>query len=169
MPGGSERGQMRLLILTVGLAGCLAAPAGALMPPPPSVPVVVIAGNPEVQASGEALLTVLREHGWFAVSPISIARDAFSDCLARKDAQAACVRKTAGWKKDGQAAVVILAEGAPVQNWTCVGVGEAPAAADRQTVSIDLREAMFGDQKTRFELRNKAAACVMAAASESGW
>ena len=160
---------MRLLLLTVGLAGFLAAPASSLMPPPPFVPVIVIASDPEAQASGEALLTVLREHGWFADSAVSIARDAFSDCLASTDAQSACVRKAAGWKKDGQAAVVILAEGTPVQNWTCVGVGEAPATADRQTVRIDLREAMFGDQKTRFELRNKAAACVMAAASESGW
>lgn len=160
---------MRLLTLTLGLAGFLAAPAGALMPPPPSVPVVVIASDPEAQASGEALLTVLREHGWFADSNVSIGRDAFSDCLARKDAKAACVRKSAGWKKDGQAAVVILADGTPVQKWTCVGVAEAPATPDRQTVSIDLREAMFGDQKTRFELRNKAAACIMAAASESGW
>jgi len=157
------------LVTSASAAAVAAAPASALMPTPPSVPVVVIASDPEAQASGEALLTVLREHGWFADSAVSITRDAFSDCLARKDAQAACVREAAGWKKERQAAVVILAEGTPVQNWTCVGVGEEPATADRQMVRIDMREAMFGDQKTRFELRNKAAACVLAAASESGW
>jgi len=143
--------------------------AAALLPPPPAVPVTVIAHESEDQAAGEAFLTLLREHGWFANAASSIEREAFRNCMTGKGKQAACIRKAGGWKKNGRAAVVVLASGTPVQNWTCIGVAAAASAPDRQTVSIDLREAMFGTPKQRLELRNQASACIMAAASESGW
>jgi hypothetical protein len=145
------------------------APAAALMPPPVSVPVIVIANDPEAQAVGEAFVTLLREHGWFGTAPSRIGRAPFVRCLARKDEQAACVRKSEDWKKDGQAAVIILAHGIPVQTWTCVGVAAAAAQPERQSITIDLRKAIFGPAEERLELRNKAAGCIMAAGSESGW
>jgi hypothetical protein len=141
----------------------------AMMPPPVSMPVIVIAQDAEAQAGGEAFLTLLREHGWFANSAIGIEREALQSCVRQKTDQAACVRSAEGWKRPGRASVIVLASGTPVQNWTCIGIAAAAAAPDRQTIVVDLRDAMFGTPKQRLELRNRAAACIMGAGSESGW
>ena len=158
---------------SLGLVGTLSlfisvAPAAA-MPPPVPVAVTVIADDPEVQAAGESFLTLLREHGWIGHAAAKIERETLQDCVRRPTDQAACVREAHEWKKEGRPGVVILAVGNPVQHWTCIGVAKAAATPASQTVSIDLREAMFGSPKQRLDLRNKAAACIMAAGSESGW
>lgn len=156
----------------VWIAGSIAlcaplASAAALMPPAIPMPVVVVADDPEAQAGGEALVTVLRELGWFADAP-AIDRAALQDCLQSKDNRETCIRKLDGWKS-GDAAVVVLAEGTPLQSWSCIGVASTAKSPGKQAVSIDLREALFGDPAKRFEIRNKASSCIMAAGSESGW
>ena len=157
----------RMAWLAGMVALCAPLASVAAMPPPVVVPVVVIADDPETQAAGEALVTVLRELGWFARGP-TIDRAAFEECLRSKANREACIRKSRGWKQN-KAAVVVLAEGTPVQTWTCIGTAAAPRSQERQRASFELREALFGDSSKRFEIRNKASSCIMAAGSESGW
>ena len=127
------------------------APAAA-MPPPVPVPVTVIAEDPEAQAVGEAFLTLLRERGWLGDAAAKVAREPLQGCVRRPTNQAACVREVQEWKKDGQPGVVIVADGNPVQHWTCIGVAKVAATPSAQAVRIDLRKAMFGLAKQRLHI-----------------
>jgi hypothetical protein len=64
----------------------------------------------------------------------------------------------------GPPTVVILLRPGPgfYIGWTCIGVGERPTAADRQTVYLDWQPNMI-EASAR-----EAAGCILAAAAESG-
>jgi hypothetical protein len=162
--------KISLSVRFAGLAALsvAAGPAQGLIPPPPPIAVAVVGDSPETQAQGEALATILGGLGWFSIDAAAIDRASLRACTDQPAPLEACFRKTNAWKANN-ASVLILASGSPVQKWTCVGVGAAAKAADRQTPVVDLKEAIFGTPERRFRERNKAAACIIAAASEGGW
>jgi hypothetical protein len=150
-----------------GLAFLVAAPAVAT-PPPVRIAVVVVSADPEAKALGEAYVAYLSEKGLFSRATLAAPTHELWGCVREKKEQAGCARRAADWKSGG-AAVVLFVSGQRHQAWECVGVGGKPARPADQTVSIDVRSGLFGREADRIRLRRLAAACVIAAGSESGW
>lgn len=153
--------------LSFGAAFLAPAPAVAT-PPPVTIPVAVVSSDPEARALGEAYIAYLSEKGLFSRATLAAPSHELWGCPRRETGQADCVRAARDWRPKG-AAVVVLVSGKRRQTWECIGVAGKPARPAEQSVSLDLQVALFGPEAARIRLRRLAAACVIAAGSESGW
>src|SRR5690606_29193214 len=150
-------------------AALLAAPAAAI-PPAPEV-AVVVAGVGMTDFAQQTLTRVAPENGagWFRRAPSAFSAADFDACSAPGAQSEACVREiltargAAGL--DGPPTVVVWLSPGPgfLTAWTCIGVGSGPTVADRQAISLDWSP---GQEAANSQM---AAACVLAAAAESGW
>ena len=139
-------------------------------PPPPEV-AVVVAGAGMTDFAEQMLARTAPEDGggWFRRAPSAFTAADLETCGAQGVQPEPCVRETLAARgaagMDGPPTVVVWLRPGPgfLTGWTCIGVGEAPTAADRQNISLDRSLGPDGVNA------DSAAACVLAAAAESGW
>lgn len=151
----------------------LAAVAAAVQtagPPAPEV-ALVVAGAGRTDFAEQMLARVAPEDGGglFRRAPAAIAAADFEACSGAGVQPEACVREVLAARGaadgEGPPTVVVWVGPGPgfLTGWTCVGVGGAPTAADRQAISLDWSP---GHEAANAQ---KASGCVLAAAAESGW
>lgn len=107
--------------------------------------------------------------GAFDRAPASFNAAQLHGCATEE--KESCIRRILQHAKAPRALVVVVAEdaGNAAQRWRCIGVGKVPFAAEKQTATLDLSSAFFGQADARFQESLRATACIMSAAAESGW
>ena len=144
-------------------------PVGQAGPPAPEVTVLILPSGGG--KSGELLGRAAPGDGSGLLrlaEPRFSAAD-FEDCLAAGVESEACIRTRLAERDamtvDGPPTVIVLLRPGPgfYIGWTCIGVGEGPTAADRQTVTLDWQPHEIDASAS------EAAGCILAAAAESGW
>ena len=153
----------------------LASIVGA-MPLAASIPVglrlTLLSADRNDEALNRGFLAILVDYQAFLLSghPAPIAREALSRCTG-KDEVRQCVRAALGGQAshpDHPSVVVLTSRIDPYRyRWQCFGVGAGPWSAARQDITLDLKIGLFGKAGERFEVRRRATACIMAAASEA--
>lgn len=171
------------LVFALALSSPVLAQGG---PPPPEVQVWVdlpyFEGSvpAEIQAAAEAsagLLGAIEERpyqsGWFTPAPwptMAFVRDCYSGSAQEA---AVCVRaafqRSPEWTHPPVARAFVSIRPAPdgALDWACTGIGAEPTNAEAQRVRFT--PADWDDEAAFWQARRAAAACVMAAAAESGW
>ena len=163
------------LMAALALAGALAAPALAFIPV--GVRLVVVSDDPHAQAVSRAYAEYLVEGRNFLIAegvqgaptiyPAELAK-----CVARGEQAAACARAAIPPhelnKEYPPVALLATHVSGSLYRWRCVGAAGEDYWPERQTVTIDLSEAMFGTPEQRAGWRDKAVACIFAAGTESG-
>ncbi|MBN8551354.1 MAG: hypothetical protein J0L52_00485 [Caulobacterales bacterium] len=155
-------------------------------PPPPEVQVWLdlphFEGSvpAEIQAAAEASASLLGsiedrpdQSGWFTPAPwpnSPFARDCYSGST---DEATACVRaafqRSPEWTQPPVARAFVSVRPAldGALDWACTGIGAEPTNAEAQIVRFT--PADWDNEAAFWQARRSAAACVMAAAAESGW
>jgi hypothetical protein len=162
-----------LLAATLGLGTPPAAPPRL----PVSLAVVPIdaATHGQSRAVEHLVAAASEPQAWFEAAPWA-APDPQTCAPRRRDAAAvaACLRPVlaaawAGGVRPAHVALVVEPADEDQARVTCIGVGAAPEAAERQTIVV-AENAFFtrGDTRWRTDL-NALAGCIAAAGSESGW
>lgn len=164
------------LVLVTGPACAVAPPRSEAAAPPaqagPPAPKVAVLIVPSGSGKSEELLSrAAPEDGGGLIQlaePRFSAAD-FDGCSEVGVDPEDCIRtrltERDAMTVDGPPTVVVLLRPGPgfFIGWTCIGVGHAPTAADRQTVYLDW-------QPDKLDASAKeAAGCILAAAAESGW
>ena len=139
-------------------------------PPPPEVAVVV--PNAGMTDFAEQMLTRVAPEdgsGWFRRVPSAFSAADFDACSEPGVQPEACIRgilaARGAAELEGPPTVVVALSPGPgfLTGWTCIGIGGAPTAPDRQNISLDWSRGPDGVNA------QSAAGCVLAAAAESGW
>jgi len=157
------------LVLVAGPACSLApetaAPVGQAGPPPPEVAVLFL---PSLGGKSAELLGRAAPEGGSGLLRLAEPRFSAADfegCFYSETCVRTRLAEHGAMTLDGPPTVVVLFRPGPgfLIGWTCIGVGEGPTAADRQTVSLDWQPDKIDASA------NEAAGCILAAAAESGW
>lgn len=163
---------MSKLFLAAGLALATIAlvPAAASMPV--GIRIILVSPDPHDEALNRGFVAVLEEYHAFVDAGHPVLFADFSRCAALASAaREACVRaelKPNPADRDNPPVVVIATrEGGSRYRWQCIGVGERPWAASKQSVRLDLKRALLAKPGLRFAARRTAVDCIMAAASEA--
>jgi hypothetical protein len=155
-------------VLALAIPLTLPGAAGAMMPP--SYQLLVVAPDEETEATSRALLEAMTTFNAFFRAPSDLTKTEAGRCLTSPDL-AACIHGRVSARPVDERArpVVIVARPvkAGVSTWTCFGSGKNAKAPGSGTVKIDLRAALFGDDKARTAERRKAMNCIYAAEMES--
>lgn len=152
------------------LLALVALAAQSAGPPAPEI-AVVVAGAGMTDFAKDTLARVAPEDGsgMFRRMPPAFEAADFEACAGTGVEPEACVREILAARGaaslEGPPTVVVWFGPGPgfLTGWTCVGVGAAPTAVDRQRTSLDWSP---GQETANAD---KAAGCVLAAAAESGW
>ena len=162
-------------ILVLALIAALAAPALAFIPV--GVRLVVVSDDARAQAVSRAYAEYLVQGGNFLIAegvqgaPIIYPAD-LAKCVAKGEEAAACARAAIPPhelnKEYPPVALLATHVSGSHYRWRCVGAAEEDYWPERQTLTIDLAEAMFGSPEQRAGWRDKALACIFAAGTESG-
>lgn len=136
-------------------------------PPPPRIDVIAYSTDLGEEGLAEAYVTLAAYSGAFERAAPGTDRSKVRACAASNSE--ACIRALLTAR--GGAAVIIVVQGAGVgiQKWTCFGSGGTPVDAAKQTATINLQVAFFGERQAKFQQSQFATACIMSAAAESGW
>jgi len=139
-------------------------------PPAPEV-AVVVAGGGLMDFAEQTLARLAPEDGggWFRRAPSAFNAADFDACNAPGVQPEPCIRDVLAARGaadlERPPTVVVWVGPGPgfLTGWTCIGVGGAPTAEDRQNISLDWSRGQDGVNA------QSAAGCILAAASESGW
>lgn len=135
---------------------------------------------PDIQAAAEAsahLLDAIEDRpdqsGWFTSGTwpsVAFNRDCYTGTAQEA---AACVRasfqRSPEWTTPPVARAFVSVRPAPdgALDWACTGIGAEPTNTQAQIARFT--PADWDDEAAFWEARRSAAACIMAAAAESGW
>jgi len=150
-------------------ANCAISLDAEAMPPPPPVEAIVLSSDKETEGLAEGYLSLVAHSGAFKRVPASIDASLFRSCHG--ETLVTCVRARLAEQAIKGAVVVVLARQASdgAQAWTCLGSDGARYAPERQNVTLDLKQGLFGTREVKFRESMLASSCVLAAAAESGW
>ena len=158
--------------VVASLAVLTASGSVAADPPAPAPEVAVLVAGAGMTAFAEDTLNGLAPEdggGLFRRAAPAFRAADFEACGATGVQPEVCVREVLAARGaaalEGPPTVVVWVGPGPgfLTGWTCIGVGEGPTAADRQSVSLDWSSPGGGDNA------GKAGSCILAAAAESGW
>ena len=170
-------------LLAGALVAAVASTAAAQTPPPGPPPLgvkVLLAADPHMEpstrAANEALLASLENGatasgGWFDYQPSGLDAERYEHCTISAQDPRTCASRYLEADGATGATVVVLAfdAGAREGRWLCVGVGERPFNAGRQSVTLDLQAAMNPASPAHMQHRAAAAGCITSGGAESGW
>lgn len=149
------------------LSALVAAPAQASIPP--SIAVDVMSTDRDAQATMRGLVEIISAYNNFQRADSNLGWRV-RDCLGKPDLEA-CARaavRAAPVRPNEPPALVIVTPGEnDVYRLTCIGAGEKASKAEAQSVSIDMKEALFAAPEVRFPLQHKALGCIWSAAAEA--
>ena len=162
------------------LASALVAMLAVAVPAQGSIPVavrlIVVSGDPHSQALNRAYAEYLAAGDNFLIAqptgdaPV-IYPDKLATCVSQADDVGACARAEVPVHETNKqyppVALLATQVSASVYQWRCVGPADQDYWAERQTVTIDLSEAMFGTPAQRADWRTVAVNCIFAAGTES--
>jgi hypothetical protein len=172
--GFQVKGGRALSIFTRKLAG-FAAMAGLAVAPvqasiPPSIAVDVISSDRHAQATMRGLVEIISAYDNFQRADSHLGAPV-RDCLGKPDMEA-CARaavRAVPVRPNAPPALVIVTPGENnVYRLTCIGAGEKASKPEAQSITIDMKEAMFAAPEVRFPLQHKALGCIWSAAAEAG-
>ena len=162
-------------IAALALAAALAAPALAFIPV--GVRLVVVSDDPHAQAVSRAYAEYLVQGRNFLIAegvqgaPIIYPAD-LTKCAAKGEEAAVCARAAIPAhelnKEYPPVALLATHVSGSRYRWRCVGAAEEDYWPERQTLTIDLGQAMFGTPEQRADWRDRAVACIFAAGTEAG-
>lgn len=166
---------MKRLFVAVAASVLLAAPAGALPPlQPHAAPIVLGEGGAPASVTAraeEALRAASARTGMFLYDPPGLPMTPIRACAGKADPRA-CLRPPLLDAPRGDPTVpvhivILVRQARPgVVRMTCVGAGKAPADAARQSILVDLAEALSSDAAVNEKPLNDISRCVFDAMNE---